>query len=284
MAVQRESELMLFDCGEGTQRQMMRFGTGFGVDAIFITHLHADHFLGIIGLSRTLTLQDREDPLDIYGPPGSGKTLRAAMELGVDRVGFPVKFHEVEPGDRVARGEYDIVAVNARHGVSAVGYALQEHDRLGRFDPDRARELGVPEGPLFGRLHQGESVDVGGRTVHPDEVVGEPRPGRNVVYTGDTRPCGAVREAASQADLLIHEATFTEDEGARARDTKHSTAAEAARVARDAGALRLLLTHVSARYSANPWPVEREARKVFPGAAVAHDGQELEIPFPERGG
>lgn len=282
LAVQRESELMLFDCGEGTQRQMMRFGTGFGLGAIFVTHLHADHFLGIIGLSRTLSLQDRTETLHVYGPPGSGRTLRAALELGVDRVGFPVEIREMEPGDRVERDGYDIVAFATRHGVSSVGYAVKEHRRLGRFDPDRARELGVPEGPLFGRLHRGEPVEVDGKVIRPEEVVGEPRPGRNVVYTGDTRPCDTVREAAGDADLLVHDATFTEDERDRARETKHSTAAEAARVARDARVKRLLLTHVSARYSANPRPLEREARKIFRKAAVAFDGQELEIPFPER--
>lgn len=283
IAVQREGELFLFDCGEGTQRQMMRYGTGFGLEAIFVTHVHADHFLGLTGLLRTLALQGRTEALTVYGPARSSGVLRQAVDLGVDRVRFPVRIEELEPGASVARSGYRIEAFEVRHGTPAVGWAMLEEDRLGRFDVDRARALGVPEGPLFGRLHRGEAVEVDGRVIDPGELVGPPRSGRRVVYTGDTVPCASVREAASGADLLIHDATFTEDEADRARETHHATALGAARLASEAGVRRLLLTHVSARYADDVRPLEEEARRAFPSARVAHDGQVVEVPYADDG-
>lgn len=270
---------MLFDCGEGTQRQMMRYATGFAVRAIFVTHLHADHFLGIIGLLRTMGLQGREEPLHIYAPRGSGTTLQTAVELGVDRVQFPVHIHELEPEEYVGYGDYEVRAFGVQHGTAALGYALKEKARLGRFDVEKVRSLGVPEGPLFGRLHRGENVELNGRVIRAEEVVGPPRPGRLVVYTGDTRPAASTGAMASGADLLIHEATFTEEEADRAGDTFHSTARGAALLARDAGVRRLILTHVSARYAENPSPLLEEAREVFPGARIAHDGMSLELEY-----
>jgi ribonuclease Z len=279
LSVQREGALMLFDCGEGTQRQMMRYGTGFALDAIFVSHMHADHFLGLTGLLRTLALQGREEALPIYGPPRSHGILRQVVNLGVDRIRFPVEIDEVAPGDRVPFGEFHVQAVPVAHGTPAVGWALIEEDRLGRFDVERARSLGIPEGPLFGRLHRGEAVEVDGRDVSPAEVVGPARAGRRVVYSGDTVPCEGVREAAREADLLIHDATFAEDESERARETNHTTALAAARLAAEAGVRRLLLTHLSARYADCPSVLEDEARQAFPGARVAHDGLTIEIGF-----
>lgn len=283
LALQREGDLWLLDCGEGTQRQMMRFGSGFGLRGILVTHLHGDHILGLTGLLRTMALQGRTDPLPIHGPPGSLPVLESVIHLGGRLTAFPVPVREMEPGERIhceAEG-YDIEVFGVRHGVSAVGYVLREHERPGRFDVERARELGVPEGPLFGRLHRGEVVEVDGRMLGPDEVVGPPRPGRSVAFTGDTRPCPETVAAAEGAELLVHDATFASDEADRARETFHATAAEAARIARQAGVRRLALTHVSARYSANASPLEREAAEVFPGAVVAHDGLTLEIPYPQ---
>jgi ribonuclease Z len=284
LAVQREGDLMLLDCGEGTQRQMMRYGTGFNLGAVFVTHMHADHFLGITGLLRTLGLQGREEPLELYGPPASRAVLETMVNLGVERIPFPVPIRELAPGDGVARDGYDVVAVQADHGPNAVGYALVERERLGRFDVARARALGVPEGPLFGRLHKGEAIEVDGRTIEPADVVGPPRPGRKVVYSGDTRPCRSITEAAQGADLLVHDCTFAEEEADRARETFHATAAGAARCAREAGARRLLLTHVSARYADSPRVLEEEAEAHFPGARVAQDGLALEIPFADGEG
>jgi ribonuclease Z len=279
--LQREGESFLFDCGEGTQRQMMRYGTGFTVGDVFFTHLHADHFLGIIGLLRTMGLQGREEAMRLWSPAGGADILRDAVHLGNERVPFGVEITELAPGDAVARAGFDIVAYRSHHGRS-LGYALVEHGRLGRFNPDRARELGVPEGPLFGRLHRGEDVEVDGVTIRASDLVGQPRPGRRVVFSGDTRPCSETVEAARGADLLVHDATFTHDEAARARETQHSTAREAADVARRAGARRLVITHISARYADDPRALEREARDVFPGTIVAHDGLTVEVPHPDE--
>ncbi|HEX6926274.1 MAG TPA: ribonuclease Z [Longimicrobiaceae bacterium] len=279
LTVQREGELLMFDCGEGTQRQMMRFGTGFALDDIFFSHLHADHFLGVIGLLRTLGLQGREEPMRLWTPRGTEEILRTAVDLGVERVGFEVAIIGVEPGEAIDRGAYEIVPFRSTHGPRCVGYAIRERPRLGRFDPVRARELGVPEGPLWGKLHRGEAVEVDGRRIDPSEVVGAPRPGRLVVYTGDTRPSRYTVEAAEEADLLIHEATFGADEAERARSTGHSTAREAARIAREARVRRLVLTHFSPRYADDPRALEREARAVFPEVTAAYDGMVVEVPF-----
>jgi ribonuclease Z len=279
LVIQREGELLMFDCGEGTQRQMMRFGTGFALDDIFFSHLHGDHFFGITGLLRTMGLQDRREPIRLYTPRGSEALLRQAVELGYDRVPFEVQIVEVEPGDALERGEYEIVAYRTSHGGRSLGYAVREHERLGRFDPARARELGVPEGPLWGKLHHGETVEVEGRTVTAAEVVGPPRPGRLVVVTGDTRPSKQTVEIARGADLLVHEATFAQDEADRAGATGHSTAREAARIAKEAGARQLAITHFSPRYADDPRVLEREARRVFAETVAAHDGLVLEVPY-----
>ena len=278
IALQREGDSFLLDCGEGTQRQMMRYGTGFAVRDVFVTHLHADHFLGITGLLRTMALQGRTDPLRIFGPESSQGTLEQVVSLGVDRVPFPLTIDELRAGSRVEYDEYDVVAFLVDHRTSALGYAFVEHERLGRFDVESARALGVPEGELFGKLHMGEAVEVDGRRVEPADVVGPPRPGRVVVYAGDTRPCESTIEIAKGASLLIHEATFGNDEADRARLTYHSTAREAAALASEAGVRRLYLTHISARYSDDPSGLEAEAREAFPGAVIARDGLAVEIP------
>lgn len=282
LTVQREGELMMFDCGEGTQRQMMRYGTGFALDDIFFTHLHADHFLGVIGLLRTMGLQGREEPIRLWTPHGTEPVLRSAVELGVERVGFEVRITGVAPGEAVERGAYDILPFRTIHGGPGVGYAIREHPRLGRFDPERARQLGIPEGPLWGQLHHGKAVEIDGRRIEAAEVVGPPRPGRLVVYSGDTRPSRHTIEAAKMADLLIHEATFASDESARATATGHSTAREAARVAKEAGVRRLILTHFSPRYADDPRLLEREARGIFREVVAAYDGMVVEVPYPEE--
>ncbi len=280
LVVAREGETLMFDCGEGTQRQMMRYGVGFSLSDIFFTHFHTDHVLGAIGLLRTLSLQGREEPMRLWGPRGAERVLRRTTDFGVDRVSFRVEITEVEPGTPVRRNGYTILPYPVDHGGPAVGYALVEEERRGRFHPDRARALGIPEGPLWGKLHRGERVTLpDGRTVEASELVGPTRPGRTVVITGDTRPCAATLEIAARADLLVHEATFTDEDAARAAETGHSTAREAADVARRAGVRRLVLTHVSARYSRDASDLLREAREVFPDTTVARDGLEIEVPF-----
>jgi ribonuclease Z len=282
LMLQREGELMMFDCGEGTQRQMMRFGTGFAVDDIFFSHMHADHFLGVTGLLRTMGLQGRETVIRLWAPAGSEGILEQAVNIGVERVPFEVQIHGLRPGDAVDRGEYSIIPFRSQHGGASLGYAVTERERLGRFNPDRARELGIPEGPLWGALHRGEPVEVGGRTIPIADVVGAPRPGRKVVYTGDTRPARETITVARGADLLIHEATFGRQEADRAKQTGHSTAQEAATVALKAGVLRLVLTHFSPRYADDTRALEREARKVFPEAIAAHDGLVVEVPYRDE--
>jgi ribonuclease Z len=282
LAVQREGETILFDCGEGSQRQMMRYGVGFSFTEVFFTHYHADHILGITGLLRTMGLQDRSAPVTLYGPRGAERVLRTAISLGIERNKFPVEIVELRAGDRLQREDYDIVVFETDHRADTVGYALAEHMRLGRFHPERARELGVPEGPLWGRLHKGETIILeDGRTVAPQDLVGEPRTGRTVVYSGDTRPFLPLIEASRGADLLVHEATFGSDELERAVETGHSTAAEAARVALDAGVRRLVLTHISPRYSRDAPELLAEARAIFPETIVARDGLTLDVPFAD---
>ena len=283
IAVVREGETFLFDCGEGTQRQMMRYGVAFSLRDIFFSHMHVDHILGVVGLVRTMALQGREESLRMWGPLGSSRMLRRAETLGADRLDFPVEYRELQPGDTVSRKGYEIVAFAADHmRTPALGYALVESLRLGRFNPERAREMGVPEGPLWGRLHRGQRVTLDdGREIDPSDLVGPTRPGRKLVITGDTRPCEPTVEAAAGADLLVHEATFADEEAARAVETGHSTAREAAQVASRAGVSQLVLTHVSARYSRDVSDLEREAREVFPATQIARDGAEYEIAFPD---
>jgi ribonuclease Z len=288
LALQREGETLLFECGEGTQRQMMRYGVSFALSEIFFTHFHADHFLGVIGLIRTLGLQMRPEPLYLYGPKGAKKVLGEAMKLGVERVPFPVEIVEVKDGEVLkdggggARDGYEIRVFKTEHGGGSVGYALKEHERRGRFDVEKAKAAGIPEGPLWGKLSKGETVGLAdGRMVGPEGLVGPRRPGRLVVFTGDTRPCASVVDAAQGADLLIHEATFGEEEKDRAKDTGHSTAREAAQVALAAKVKQLVLCHVSARYSISADELVKEAREVFPAVTVARDGLELQVPYAD---
>ena len=269
-------ERILLDCGEGTQQQLLRSAGLPELDAIFITHFHLDHWLGLVGMLKTFDLRAREQPLAIHGPPGL-KALFATLRPILGRTGYPLSLVELEPYEEIRFDGYSIGAFPVRHRVEAYGYAFVEDDRPGRFDADTARALGVAEGPDFGRLQRGETV--GG--VRPEQVVGEDRPGRRIIYSGDTAPCQAVEVLADGADVLIHEATFLSDDRARARETGHSTAAQAAEIARDAGVRLLALTHLSTRYF--PREIRDEARAVFPATVVPRDFDAIEVPFPERG-
>jgi len=283
LALAREGETLLFDCGEGTQRQMMRYGVSFALSEIFFTHFHADHFLGMIGLVRTLGLQGREEPLRLYGPRGAKQVLNNALLLGVEKVPFGVEIHEVKPGGVIGqRDGYSLTAFATDHGAGSIGYALVESERYGKFDPEKARALGIPEGPLWGKLQRGETIELAdGRKVTADSVVGPRRPGRKVVITGDTAPCASVVDAAAGADLLVHEATFGEEEKDRAKETFHSTAREAAQVAKAAKVRKLVLTHLSARYSISADELVKEAKEVFADVAAAKDGMVVDVPFAD---
>ncbi|MCD6144925.1 MAG: ribonuclease Z [Methanosarcinales archaeon] len=277
--VNRKGELMLFDCGEGAQQQMMRAKTGMmKLSSIFITHLHADHILGIPGLIQTMSFHGRGDPLFIYAPERSFEQITYLTHIGYTRPRFDVRITELSPGDVIERDEYDVTAIRTEHNVPSIGYALFEHQRTGRFDRERAIELGVPPGPLFSRLQRGESVTVDGKTVHPEDVLGSPRPGRRIVYTGDTRPTDTVLEASRGVDLLIHDGSLAHDLVDWARETMHSTAREAALLAKEAGVRKLVLTHISSRY-ADPSPIVKDAGAVFDRVQVARDFLEIEIPY-----
>lgn len=284
IAVIREGETLLFDCGEGTQRQMMRYGISFALDDIFFSHFHLDHFLGVVGLLRTLSLQGRTEVMRCWGPRGAARFIERSEALGADRLTFPISVKELQPGDVIRRAAYSITAIQAVHrGGPAFSWAIVEDERRGRFDPEHAKALGIPEGPLWGRLHKGETITLAdGREISPATLVGPTRPGRKIVITGDTRPCAATRDAAMGADLLIHEATFADEEAQRARETGHSTAREAAEVAASAGVRRLILTHISARYSRDTSDLENESRAVFAATTVARDGMEVEVPFVDE--
>ncbi|MBP1986419.1 ribonuclease Z [Halolamina salifodinae] len=284
--VHREGERFLFDCGEGTQRQMMRFNTGFDVDHVLLTHLHGDHVLGLPGLLQTWDFQDRTDAVAIHCPPGSRKQVRDLVTAAGHDTAFPVRINEVTPGSvAIDREEFEIRAFETEHRTTSQGYALVEDDRKGRFMREKAEEeLGIPPGPAYGKLHAGETVELeDGRVIEPERVVGPPRPGRSLVYTGDTRPVDATVDAAEAPDLLIHDATFDDEMADRARSTGHSTAREAGEVAERADAKRLALTHISSRYPGDARELGREASAAFDGECfVAEDGQTVEIPFPDK--
>ena len=274
--VRRGGERLLFDCGEGTQRQLIRSVGLIDLDEIYVTHFHADHVLGLPGLLKTYGLMGRERSLVIHGGRGLER-LFAEMRALVGRTGFEVVLSELEPGEAVQRDGYRVAAFAVEHRVPALGYALIEDDRPGRFDEARARELGVEPGPDFGRLQRGEPVG----EVRPEQVLGEPRRGRTVVITGDTAPCEMTRAVAHRADLLVHEATFAHEEAERARETGHSTARAAAELAAAAEVSLLALTHVSTRYGGAE--LRDEARAAFDQTVVPRDFDRVEIPFPERG-
>ena len=276
MLLRRGGDRLLFDCGEGTQRQLLRTVGLPDMQAVFLTHHHADHWLGLPGMLKSFDLRDRDAPLTVYGPPGTAELMRA-MRIVYGRLRYPLSVVELEAGESVAFDGYEVGAFNVRHRTHAFGYAIVEESRPGRFDAELAAALGVAFGPDFGRLQRGEVVD----GVQPEQVVGPERPGRKIVISGDTAPCDMVRFAAHEADLLVHEATFTEEERDRAMQTGHSTARQAAEIAREAGVRMLALTHVSTRYGGGE--IRAEAGAVFERTVVPRDFDAIEIPLPEKG-
>jgi ribonuclease Z len=282
LLVRRGGERLLFDCAEGTQRQLMRSTLGLpDLEEIFLTHFHADHYLGLPGMLKTFALRQRDLPLTVFGPPGL-RELFATLQRLIGRVSYEIELVEVRPGEALERDGYRILVFPVHHGVSAVGYALDEDDRPGRFDVSSADALGVPSGAERGELQRGESITLDdGRVVTPADVLGASRPGRRIVITGDTAPVETVRVLAEGADVLVHEATFSEDERDRAADTLHSTARQAAELAAGAEVRLLALTHLSPRYFGSE--LLDEARAVFPATVAPRDFDVIEVPFAERG-
>ncbi|WP_158058733.1 ribonuclease Z [Halorussus halophilus] len=283
--VNREGDRLLFDVGEGTQRQMMKFGTGFTVSEIFVTHIHGDHVLGLPGLVQTWDFNERDDPVTIYTPRGTKRDIETLVHAAGNDPSFPIHIYEVAPGETAVRhDDYEVRTFDVSHDTNAVGYALVEDDRKGRFDREKAEELGVPVGPKFSRLHEGQSVELDdGTTIEPAQVVGEARPGRTFAYTGDTRPTDTVVEATEDADLLVHDASFADDGEERANKTGHSTARQAGSIARQASAKRLALTHISSRYGNDTSQHLEEAREEFDGDVfVPDDGDIVDVEYPEE--
>jgi len=276
LLVRRGGDRLLFDCGEGTQRQLVRSIGLSDIDDVFITHLHVDHWLGLPGMLKTFDLRDRDAPLTVHGPRPLGDVMQV-MRIVYGRLRYPLRILEVGPGDVVERDGYRVHAIGAEHRGPALSYAVVEDSRPGRFDAELAERLGVTPGPDFGRLQRGDTV----AGVRPEQVVGPDRPGRKVVVSGDTRPSELLAVAAHQADVLVHEATFIDEEAERARETGHSTAREAATLARDADVRLLALTHLSTRYGGGE--VREEARAIFPATEVPRDFDTIEVPLPERG-
>lgn len=268
------------DCGEGTQRQLMR-SAGVRIDHIFLTHLHGDHYLGLPGLLKTLSLQGREEPLSVWGPPGLEELFREAARV-FGRQQFPMDVREVQPGPVTLIDGCRVSAARTEHGPPSVAYAFEEDSRPGLFHPERALAMGVPPGPLFRRLQMGETVESqDGRLVAPEDVMDGRRPGRKIVISGDTRPSFGVIELARAATVLVHDATFSEEERERAVETGHSTAAEAGQVAAMAGVDLLVLTHISSRHSRGE--LLAEARRVFGCSELPSDFDRLVVPYPDKG-
>jgi ribonuclease Z len=281
--LRRGGERLLFDCAEGTQRQLQRSTVGLpDLEEIFLTHFHADHYLGLPGMLKTFALRGRDGvPLTVYGPPGL-KELFSRLKPFLGRLPYPLKTVELGTAEALERGGYRIETFALDHGVPAIGYAIVEHERPGRFDVAAADALGVPPGRERGILQGGGAVTLpDGQVITPGAVLGPARPGRKIVLAGDTAPSPAIVQAAHQADLLVHEATFGAEEAERARETMHSTAAEAAEVARLAEVRMLALTHLSTRYFGSE--LAEEARAVFADTVVPRDFDVIEVPFPERG-
>ncbi len=279
IALKREKEIILFDCGEGTQRQFMISPLSFmQTKKILISHFHGDHFLGLPGMIQSMTLNDRQDELELYGPEGTTKLVKVLLDLGYFNPGFPVIVKDLEPGSVLDFEAYRITAYQAKHNVPCLGYCFEEKDRPGRFDLEKAKELGIPEGPLYRKLQSGEDVRVGEKVFTPDMVLGPPRKGRKIVYTGDTLPSPETVRIAQNCDVLIHDATADSSVEEKANRYGHSTAKQAARIAKECNAGVLFLVHISPRYE-DATPLLEEAREEFENSIVAEDFMEYEVRF-----
>ena len=281
IAIQVGPDVVMLDCGEGTQRQLMHSPVSFmRLRAVFITHLHADHFLGLAGLVQSMSLNGRTESLAVMGPAGTGETVGAMLALGHFKSQFEVRAGDMQPGDEVDFGPFAVRCAEADHTVPALAFSVEEKTRPGRFDTGKAKALGVPPGPKYRMLQEGREVKIGDQTVRPEQVMGEPRRGRKVVYTGDTRPSDSIIALSTDADVLIHDSTMATAHASQAREFGHSTSAEAAEVAKKAGVRQLFLVHVSPRYDDSS-DLEAEARRIFPDTKVASDFDTYEVRYRE---
>lgn len=281
IAIKRGKEVILFDCGEGTQRQFMMSSLSFmQVSKIFITHFHGDHFLGLPGLIQSMTLNDREEQLNVYGPKRLGKIMHTLLTLGYFNPSFDVLVEELEHNQSVDFGDYKVTAVRVNHNVPCLGFVLEEGIRPGRFNLEKAKELHIPEGPLYRKLQAGNAIELEDRRITPDMVLGPPRRGRKIAYSGDTLPSDAFVSAAKGADVLIHDATLDSSFEKKANDFGHSSSRQAGEVARRASVGVLFLTHVSPRYEDDS-VLEEDARKEFKESYVARDFLEYQVRFRE---
>lgn len=280
-ALKRGKEIILFDCGEGTQRQLMISSASFmQITKIFISHFHGDHFLGLPGLIQSMALNNRENELHIYGPEGTEALVDILMKLGYFNPTYEVVVRDLVPGDVLKFDEYKVTAVEACHNIPTLAYALEECPRPGKFNKPRALELGIPEGRLFSQLQKGQTVSHDGKEFTPDMVMGPSRRGRKIVYSGDTKPCKAIEELAKDCDVLIHEATTDASLEEKANEYGHSSSRQAAECAKNAAARFLILTHISPRYD-EPDSILADAKKIFENSVVAEDFFEFEIKYSE---
>lgn len=277
IAVKFDGDVLLFDCGEGTQRQIMKSSISFmKIKKIFISHFHGDHFLGLPGLIQSMNLNDREDTLEIYGPVGTLEVMKKLITIGYFRPGFEIDVYELVPEAELDFDGYSISTFSANHNIPTLGFVFKEDDKKGRFNKQRALDLGIPEGPLFSKIHGGNPVRVDGKIIEPEEVVGPPRKGRQIVYSSDTKPSLEIIDAAQNADVLIHDGTLDSSLSDKALKHDHSSVDMAARAAREAGVKKLFITHISPRYE-DTASLELDAKEIFENSTIPSDLFEYEL-------
>ncbi len=280
IAIKYEGEIIIFDCGEGAQRQMLIGGIGFKKNfKIFISHLHGDHILGIPGLLYTMNMLDRKYSIQIFGPNGIKDSIEKLMNASIGEISFPIEINEIDEGSIFETKKYSIKAINGNHVVKSLAYCFEEKTRPGKMLIEKLKEKGIPQGPLWGKLQRGENIIFKGKVITPNEVVGPPRPGRKIVYSGDTRPCEKILNISKKADVLIHDSSFDSSLKDKAFEEGHSTSLEAANIAKEADVKKLFLFHISPRYEKDDSILLNEARKVFPNCEIAEDLLVYDVPY-----
>ncbi len=276
IALRAFAEVMLFDCGEGTQRQLIEAKISpMKITKIFISHFHGDHILGLGGLIQSLGFRGREKDLDIYGPKGLQRIINAISNFGYFQINYNLNIHEIDDGTIIETEEYVVECAKVEHNIPSYAYSIREKKKP-LFLRKKAEELGIPPGPLYGKLHKGEKFEFEGRIIKPEQVLGEAKKGKKISYSGDTRPCEEMIRLARDSDILIHESTYEAEDHQRAVDNAHSTSVEAAEIAREANVNELVLTHISTRYTSDE-NILSEAQKVFKNTKVAKDYMKIDL-------